>query len=182
MTTRMRADIALSALASFLIFALIAPVASAANGAGSLYVAGATNTPTHWNVVLGSTVAAEIRGVSTAEVGSPLPATLTVYVKSSVWGNTTLTATRIGTSSDYAFTYTPPTRAVDGFDACATTVVAYQSVGLNSNNDYLDDGLKNSTVGAACGFRFVNSNGAPLDCVQVGIEAQPWGAVKQIYR
>ena len=65
-------------------------------------------------MALGSTVAAEIRGVSTSEVGSPLPATITVIVKSSQWGNTALTATRIGTTNNYAFTYTPPTRAVKG--------------------------------------------------------------------
>jgi hypothetical protein len=182
MTKRKATGVAVRALVGILTLGVTAQASTAAIGAGSLYVAGATNTPTHWNVLLGSTVAAEIRGVSTSEVGSPLPATITVYVKSSLWGNATLTATQIGTSNDYAFNYTTPTLAVDGFDACATTIVAYQELGLNSNNDYLDDGLKNASAGAASGFRFVDASGAPIACVSVGVETQPWGAVKQIYR
>lgn len=164
------------------VLALIAGAARADNGAGSLYVAGATYTPTHWNVTLGSTVCAEIRGVSAAEVGTPLPATLTVWVKSSTFGNTMVTATQIGTSSDYAFCYTPPTAAADGYEACGTTIVAYQSLGTNSNNDYLDDGLKNGSSVAASGFRFVDAAGMPIDCVTVGVQGQPWGTVKGLYR
>lgn len=182
MNQRNSIRIALRVVAGVFVLAVTAQASSAAIAAGSLYVAGATNTPTHWNVALGSTVAAEIRGVSTSEVGSPLPATITVIVKSSQWGNTALTATRIGTTNNYAFTYTPPTRAVNGFDACSTTIVAYQSNGLNSNNDLLDDGLQNGSRNSACGFRFVNTSGAPIDCVSVGVEAQPWAAVKHIYR
>jgi hypothetical protein len=172
---------AASAFAVVSLLAFSAQAGTSANGAGSLYVAGATHTPTHWNVVLGSTVTAEIRGVSTSEVGDPLPATLTVYVKSSVFGNTTLTATQIGSSSDYTFTYTPPTTAVDGYDACGTTIVSYVAVGLNSNNDFLDDDLQNGSVGTACGFRFLDSTGLPVSCT-LGVEPQPWGSVKQLYR
>jgi hypothetical protein len=172
---------AASAFAFVSLLALSAQAGTSANGAGSLYVAGATHTPTHWNVVLGSTVTAEIRGVSTSEVGDPLPATLTVYVKSSSFGNTPLSATRIGSSNDYTFTYTPPTVATDGFDACNTTVVAYGAVGRNCNNDFLDDGLKNGSAGAACGFRFLDSTGLPNPCT-LGVEPQPWGSVKQLYR
>ena len=136
----------------------------AAQGTGSLYVSGATHTPTHWNIPVESPTTAEIHGVSTSEVGDPLPATLDVFVKSSVFGNTQLVATRIGTSSDYTFTYTPPTVAGgQSVDACGTTVVAYRSLGLNSNNDLLDDGLQNSSRAAACGFRFLFA-GIPLEC------------------
>ena len=63
----------------------------AVNGAGSLIVAGAPHTPTHWDVQIGLPVTAEIHGVDPAEVGGSLPATLTVWVKSTFFGNTMLT-------------------------------------------------------------------------------------------
>ncbi len=169
--------------ATVMVFLLVgaAQAGTMSIGAGSLFVAGATHTPTHWNVVLGTTITAEIRGVSTAEVGSPLPATITVWVKSSKYGNAMLTATRIDSSNDYTFTYTPPTVATVGFDACGTTIVSYGVVGLNTNNDLLDDGLQNGSTNAACGFRFVNAQGEPLDCT-LGVNGAAWGDVKRLYR
>jgi hypothetical protein len=154
-----------------------------ANGAGSLYVAGATNTPTHWNIQIGVTTNAEIRGVLTSEVGSPLPATINVIVKSSDFGNTTVTGTRIGMTSDYSFSYTPPAIANgDDFDACNTSIVAYQSNGNNSNNDLIDDGLQNGSSSAAAGFRFTDASGNPLPCQLVGVEPTPWSGFKSLYR
>lgn len=161
---------------------LAACPAWAAIGAGSLYVPGATTTPTHFNIPIGVAANCEIRGVLASEVGGSLPATLTVYVKSSQFGNTAVTATRIGATSAYAFTYTPPAVAHgDAFDACATTVVAYFQLGQNSNNDLIDDGSQNASSGAAAGLRFVNALGAPLDCHPVGVESTVWSRVKALY-
>src|SRR5207342_1168308 len=111
----------------------------AAIGAGSLFVAGETTTPTHWNITVGVPWTIEIRGVLASEVGGSLPPTMTAWVKSSLLGNTAVTATRIGATSNYSFVYTPPT------EACATTIVAYFSLGQNSNNDLIDDGLQNGS-------------------------------------
>ena len=94
-------------------------------GAGSLFVANATHTPTKWNIEPGVAVNAEIRGVTTSEVGDPLPATIAVFVKSEILGNVELVGTRIDATSNYSFTYNPPT-ALEG--ACGTTVVAYNTV------------------------------------------------------
>ena len=123
-------------------------------------------------------VSAEIQGVSTSEVGDPLPATIAVFVKSSVFGNTEVIGTRIDASNDYSFTYTSPTVA-EG--ACGTTSVAYQELGLNSNNDLLDDGLRNGSTSAASGFRFVTSDGSAINC-EVGVAPSAWGTVKRLFR
>jgi hypothetical protein len=165
--------------------ALLAGTAAfAVNGAGSLIVTGASCTPTHWNIPIGVATTAQICGVTTAEAGSPLPASLTVWVKSSQWGNTQLTATLVDASAGcYEFTYTPPAIANgDDFDACGTTIVAYESLGMNANNDICDDGLDNGSGGSASGFRFLDSSGAPIDCVSVGVDQAPWSQVKGLYR
>lgn len=159
------------------------PGSWAANGAGSLYVAGASGNPTHFDIPIGVATKAEIQGVLASEVGGALPATLTVYVKSSHFGNTVVTATRIGVSSDYTFSFTPPALANgDDFDACATTIVAYHAPGQNSNNDLIDDGIQNGSSGAAAGFRFVDGAGVAIPCVSVGVEAVLWSQVKAAYR
>src|SRR5262245_8540965 len=150
--------------------------AYAAQGTGSLFVSGATHTPTHWDIPVGVPTNAVIRGVSTSEVGNPLPATIFVYVKSSGFGNTQIVATRIDATSDYSFTYTPPS------NICSTTVVSYRTLGLNANNDLLDDGLQNGTKSAACGFRFVNSAGNPIECPPLAVDRSAWGTVKNLYR
>jgi hypothetical protein len=154
----------------------------AVNGPGSLFVSGASHTPTHWNIPIGVATNAEIRGVG-SEVGSPLPATIVVIIKSSAFGNTFLTGFQIGTSNNYSFTYTPPAIANgDDFDACNTTVVAYVENGRNSDNDLIDDGVQNNSSGAAAGFRFVDAAGRPIDCVFLGAESSPWSGVKGRYR
>jgi len=154
----------------------VAAPSFAAIGAGSLFVAGATTTPTHWNIPVGVPVTVEIHGVLASEVGGSLPATLTVFVKSSVLGNTTLTATRIGTSSDYSFMYTAPS------NACGTTIVAYFQLGQNSNNDLCDDGLKNDSAHAASGLRFVNGQGNPISCEPLDTQGTTWGHLKTLYQ
>jgi len=163
---------------------LAGTAAFAVNGAGSLIVPGATCTPTHWNVPIGVPATAQICGVTTAEAGSPLPATITVWVKSSQWGNTQLTATLVdAVAGCYEFTYTPPAVANgDDFDACGTTIVSYVNVGMNANNDICDDGLDNGSGASASGFRFLDDSGAPIDCVSVGVEQAPWSQVKRLYQ
>jgi hypothetical protein len=161
---------------------LVSTPASSDTGAGSLVVAGATSTPTHWDIPIGVPTIAQICGVTTAEAGDPLPATLTVWVKSSFLGNTQLTANWIG-GDCYEFIYTPPSVANgDGIDACETTVVAYVHVGLNANNDICDDGIDNDSHNAACGLRFVDEHGDPIICSVLGVEARPWSLIKELYR
>jgi hypothetical protein len=155
--------------------------AQAANGPGSLYVAGASTTPTHWNIPIGVPTNAEIQGVG-SEVGSPLPATITVIVKSTEWGNTYLTATQIGVTNNYAFTYTPPATANgDDFNACGSTIVSYVNEGRNSNNDLIDDGLQNGSSNTTSGFRFYDGAGVPIECT-VGVTPSTWGGVKTLFQ
>jgi len=170
-------------LAAAAVLGLATSPAWSAIGAGSLYVAGAATTPTHFDIPIGVPTNCEIRGVLASEVGGSLPATLTVYVKSSAIGNTAVTATRIGVTSNYTFSYTPPALANgDDFDACDTTVVAYFEVGQNCNNDLIDDGLQNGSSGAAAGLRFVDALGVPIDCVSLGVESTVWSRVKSLYK
>ena len=160
-----------------------ASAALAVNGAGSLIVAGANTTPTHFDIPIGVATTAQICGVTTAEVGDPLPASITVIVKSSQFGNQSLTANRVGVTDCYEFSYTPPAVANgDVFDACGTTIVAYVTEGLNSNNDIADDGIDNGSGTSAAGFRFVDGNGDPIECEEVGVEARPWSGVKRLYQ
>jgi len=170
-------------LAAAALACALTPGAWAAIANGSLYVAGATHNPTHWDIPIGVPTAAVIVGVSTSEVGDPLPATITVIVKSSNFGNVSVTGTRIGVTSDYSFSFTPPTIANgDPIDACSTGIVAYQDEGNNSNNDLIDDGLQNGSVNAAAGFRYTNAANEPLPCLIVGVEPTPWTGFKSLYR
>ena len=159
----------------FLAVGLLAPSAWADIGAASLDVAGASSTPTHFDVPILVPTYATLCGVSTAEVGDPLPATLTVWVKSTDFGNTELTADRIGESDCYEFTYTPP------IYACNTTIVAYFDEGLLANIDIADDGILNGSGTSACGLRFVDDMGIPIDCA-VPTDASTWSVVKRCYR
>ena len=155
---------------------LLSSPASADNGQAALFVAGASSTPTHWNIPILTSITAELRGVSTEEVGDPLPATVTVWVKSTYFGNTMLTATRIDDTSDYTFDYTAPE------EACFTSVVSYYDIGLNANNDIADDGLLNGSGISASGFRYLDDMGLLIDCVPIGTEVRSWGTIKGMYR
>jgi len=160
---------------------MLAPQVHAANGPGALFVSGATKTPTHWNIPIGVATAAEIRGVG-AEAGSPLAAKITVIIKSTFFGNTSVTATRIGLTNNYAFTYTPPAIANgDGFDACGTTIVAYMNLGQNSTNDLMDDGLLNGSASTAAGFRYTYADGSAVICEGVGTAPATWSTVKRLF-
>jgi hypothetical protein len=161
---------------------LLAGSAEAVNGPGALFVAGATSTPTHYNIPIGVPTAAEIRGVG-SEVGSPLPATISVIIKSSSFGNATVTANRIGSTNNYAFTYTPPAIGSGSqFDACETTIVAYVSNAQNTSNDWIDDAVLNGSGTAAAGFRFVDAQGVLIPCPVVGVEPATWSVAKQLYQ
>jgi hypothetical protein len=115
----------------------------------------AAGNPTHYDVQVGQTVTARIDGATDVSAGAT---TISVFVKSSALGNTTLTATRIAGTNNFAFTYNAPSIG------CDTTIVAYQALGNNANNDYRDDGLKNDSAKAAAGFRFVDAQGSPIAC------------------
>ncbi len=157
------------------IIAFASSPALAVQGAGSLDVAGANTTPTHFDIPIGVEITATICGVMTAEVGDPLPATITVWVKSTENGNTMLTANRVGLTDCYEFAYTAP----EG--SCNTTIVAYQSPGLNSNNDIADDGIVNGSGIAAAGLRFVDEFGDPIECA-VPTTRRSWSAVKGLFQ
>lgn len=144
-------------------------------GNATLAVAGANTTPTHFDIPLEVATTATLCGVSTSEVGDPLPTTITVWVKSSELGNTMLTATRIGVTDCYEFSYTPP------FWACGTTIVAYQRLGLDANNDVAMDGSLDGVWTGASGLRFVDEFGYPIECI-IPIRERSWGAVKQLFR
>ena len=157
------------------IVALTSSTGWATIGAGVLDVAGANSTPTHFDIPTGAVTTATICGVATGEVGDPLPATITVWVKSSNLGNTELTANLIADTDCYEFSYTPPT------GACNTTIVAYQDLGLEANNDMADDGVVNGSGTAASGLRFVDEFGNPIECT-VPIDDVSWGMIKSLYR
>jgi hypothetical protein len=76
-----------------------------------------------------------------------------VFIKSSDFGNTTVTGTVSGSgaSTKVTFTYTG---AAGG---CNTVVVAYGSLGNNSNNSRITSGGT-----AAAGFGFVDASGNPI--------------------
>jgi len=163
--------------------ALFVPPATYAHiGAGPLIVSGANSTPTHWDIPIGVPTTAQICGVTTGETGDPLPATIQVWVKTSFFGNTQLTATQMRSSGCYEFTYTPPARANnDDFDACNTSIVAYISIVHNANNDIADDGIDNGSGNATSGFRFVDWNGVPIDC-PLGVAPAAWSILMELYR
>ena len=86
-----------------------------------------------------------------------------------------LTASQVGATDCYEFTYTPPSHA------CNTTIVSYVDLGLNSNNDIADDGVANGSATASAGFRFVNADGNVIGCV-VPVEATSWSGIKGHFR
>src|SRR5262245_9402640 len=121
------------------------------------------NTPTHYNVLVpGGCVSARIDGATDLGTATTAPNTINIIIKSSALGNTIVVGTKnTGNGApqpSYEFTYCPPS------NLCNTTIVAYDTNGNNSNNDYLDDGVKNGSSGAAAGFRAVDSSGQSIQC------------------
>jgi uncharacterized repeat protein (TIGR01451 family) len=107
--------------------------------------------PTHYGLPAGSTVTCTIDGASEVSGSS----TTDVIIKSSDLGNTTVTGAVTGTGSNtqITFTFDAPARG------CNTTVVAYQSNGLNSNNSIITPGAH-----AAAGLAYLDGNGDPITC------------------
>jgi hypothetical protein len=149
-----------------LITAVVMTQAQTGIGKGALLLispppAGPGN-PTHWDVPAGGfTITARIDGPTL--VGAPPEGTAPVYVKSSLGGNTIAAGTTAG------FTYTTPTSGDP--TVCATTIVAYVNIGLNSNNAYRLGWTGPPTPQpsrglAAAGFRFT-VNGQPFQCGQI---------------
>jgi uncharacterized repeat protein (TIGR01451 family) len=123
-------------------------------GAGALNCPTLTvHNPTHYKLQAGSTVTCTIDGASEVSGQS----TTTVYIKSTPLGNSqvTGTVTGIGDNTQITFTFTAPG------NGCDTTIVAYDSVGLNSNNTIISG---DPTSPAAAGFAYVDGNGNVIDC------------------
>jgi hypothetical protein len=107
--------------------------------------------PTHYGLPAGSSVTCTIDGASEVSGLS----TVDVIIKSSDLGNTTVTGTVTGTGdgTQITFTFDAPS------DGCNTTIVAYQSDGLNANNSIITPGGK-----AAAGFAYLDGNGNSITC------------------
>ena len=122
-------------------------------GAGALNCNLPVHNPTHYKLEAGTTVTCTIDGASEVSGES----TTTVYIKSSSLGNTAVTGTVTGTgdSTQITFTFTAPA------DGCDTTIVAYDSVGLNSNNTIISG---DPSSPAAAGFAYVDAFGNVIDC------------------
>jgi len=122
-------------------------------GAGSLNCPLPVHNPTHYKLQVGTTVTCTIDGASEVSGQS----TTTVFIKSSTLGNSQVTGTVTGTGSatQITFTFTAP------LDGCDTTVVAYENVGLNSNNAIISG---DPTHPSAAGFAYVDGDGNVVDC------------------
>jgi hypothetical protein len=100
---------------------------------GSLAWTGVVHNPTHWKVQVGDTITGTISGATDAvlsvndENNDTHLNDVQVIIKSSEHGNTFIWGTIA--NSTITFTWTVP----DNF--CETTIVAYNTVGYNSNND-----------------------------------------------
>ena len=122
-------------------------------GAGSLNCPLPVHNPTHYKLEAGTTVTCTIDGAS--EVSGQT--TTTVFIKSSTLGNTQVVGTVTGTGSNtqITFTFTAPE------NGCDTTIVAYENVGLNSNNIIISGDPSHP---AAAGFAYVDGSGNVIDC------------------
>lgn len=127
-----------------LMFALAAP-AGATTASGALKCPLTKYNPTKYALQISQTVTCTIVGATDVSGLSTVP----VYIKSSDFGNTTVTGTVSGTT--ITFTFTGPA------GGCNTVVVAYGSLGNNANNSVLTSGGK-----AASGFALVDSSGAVI--------------------
>ena len=128
-----------AAIAAVLIFV---PTAGATTASGALNCPLAKYNPTKYGLHISQTVTCTIVGATDVSGLSTVP----VFIKSSDFGNSTVTGTVSGTT--ITFTYTG---AAGG---CNTVVVAYGSLGNNTNNSILTSGGT-----AAAGFALLNSSG-----------------------
>ncbi len=125
--------------------------AAAGIASGALHCSLPKYNPTHYALQVGTTVTCTIDGASDASGKTTVP----VFIKSSTLGNTTVTGTvsGSGSSTKITFTYTAPR------NGCETTIVAYISLGNNTNNSVITPGGH-----AAAGFAFVDASGNPAPC------------------
>src|SRR5206468_2389090 len=106
---------------------------------GNMPSTGGVLNTTHWKVQAGDTITDTITGATDV---TPVNGQVAVFVKSSLFGNTQLVGTMVGTT--ISFTWTVPSTSV-----CGTTNVAYGSLGLTTNNSQLPGGTGNKTAGFA---------------------------------
>lgn len=141
-------------LAAFTALAVLVlvPSASAANAPGSLRCPTLSQyNNTHYGLAVGTTVTCTIEGATDVSNGP-----VDVIIKSTTFGNTTVTGTAAG--GVITFTFTAPN------NGCDTVIVAYETSGNNSNNDFIDDGVKNGSGTSSAGFGYVNAQGQPILC------------------
>ncbi len=67
-----------------------------------------------------------------------------------------------GPACPITYTYNVPA------NACDTGVVAYKTNGNNSNNDIIDDGIRNGSACAAAGYAYVDASGKLTSCHRRG--------------
>jgi hypothetical protein len=134
-----------AAFGGFSTTAALAAPALGGIGAGSLDCPLPVGNPTHYNLEQGATVTCTIDNATEVTGSTTTP----VWVKSSSLGNTQLTGSVSG--STITFTFTAP------LNACNTSIVSYDAVGLNSNSMVI------SGKDAAAGLRFT-LNGNPVTC------------------
>jgi hypothetical protein len=159
--------------------ALIAALVILVPGAAATVAPGSLNCPTldpgnpvKYDLEVGTTVTCTIEGASDATLNDD--GFVDVWVKSSNLGNTLLQGTLSGTTITFEFT------APEG--GCFTTIVSYTSLGNNSNNDFINDGLANGNGNASAGFRYVDGDGNVVtDCGGGGHEASATTVVTEIH-
>jgi len=134
--------------ASMLVFAA---AASASVAPGALSCSLPKYNPTHYGLEAFHTTTCTIEGASDASGLKTVPVT----IKSSNFGNTTVTGTvsSSGSTTKITFTFTAPSAG------CNTSIVSYISNGNNSNNSLITSGGTSSA-----GFAFVDSSGTVLKC------------------
>src|SRR2546422_39193 len=79
-----------------------------------------------------------------------------VIIKSTFFGNQTVCGSLSGcpgAGCTITYTYTAPNGP--SVCACNTSIVAYNTNGNNSNNDIIDDGIKNGTGTQSAGYAYV---------------------------
>ena len=111
--------------------------------AGALNCPLSAHNPTHYALQVGTSVTCTITGAEDVSGQS----TVDVIIKSSQFGNQTVTGTVTGTgaSTTITFTFTAPA------NGCDTTVVAYSTNGNNVSGDYQ-------------GFGYVDAGGNHISC------------------
>jgi hypothetical protein len=145
----------------------MAPTIAPGMLAAPVYVNGPTTSgfntgdaynPTHWAVVEGDTITDQITGATDlSSYGLGAGDAVSVFIKSSTVGNTTLTGTIEGDGTTIDFTWT--VQAPGGGDICFTTDVAYHTLGNVANNQLLPNGQGN----AQAGFAIIDESTGALD-------------------